>query len=1081
MFSKFLHRPVFAIVISILLVFLGLLSIKTTPTSQFPDIAPPMVVVRASYPGASAKVLTESVLAPLEQAINGVPGMRYMLSDATSSGEANIRVVFHLGTDPGDAVVNVNNRVMAVLNRLPILVQREGVIVTPLIPSMLLNINIYSKDPKANMRYLFNYAYVKLLPELQRINGIGQGVMLGSRQYAMRVWLKPDRMRAYNVSPEEVMEALSEQSIIGSPGRIGRADGIQSQSLEYVLTYIGRFNKPEQYQDVVIRSNNKGELLKLKDIADVELGSEYYDIYSNISIEGKNYPCATIVLRQAYGSNASETIKEVKKKLDELKKDFPPGMEYELTYDVSKFLNASISSVMDTLRDAFILVALVVLLFLGDWRSTLVPIIAVPVSLIGAFLFVNIFGLTINMITLFSIVLAIGIVVDDAIVVVEAIHAKMENNPKISIFKAVQLVLGEITGAIIAITLVMASVFIPVGFMSGPVGIFYRQFSVTMASSIILSGLVALTLTPVLSAMILKRLDHHGHPKGWWGKFIHAFNTWFQGLTDRYVSLLEKIVPKRWLTILFLLIFIAGIVLVNYKMPSGFIPGEDQGIIYVIIQTPPGSTLERTNQISRRLQDIISKIPEVQSVASYAGWEVLTDGRGSNAGTCMINLKPWEERSKTVKEIIEELKEKVKDFPGATIEFFEPPSVPGYGNAGGFSLQLLDKTNTGDYKALEKVTNDFLEELKKRKEITGLFTFYSANYPQYEIIIDNNVAMQKGVTINDIMNTLSIYIGSTYELGFIKYQWYFKVFVQAHPKYRSIPTDLNDIYIKNKYDKMVPLSSLVKIRKYQDANEINRYNLYPTASIRGEPARGYSSGEVIDIIKELAAQKLPRGYSIDWSFLSKDEAERGNEALFIFIIVVIFVYLVLAAQYESFILPFSVIVSLLPGIMGALFAVRAMGLENDIYTQVSLIMLIGLLGKNAILIVEFANQKHHLEKMSVLQAALEGARLRFRPIVMTSFAFIAGLIPLALAHGAGAVGNKTIGWASLGGMLFGTVLGVIVNPGLYYIFGKMAEGKQLIKREEETALSEAFAHSVDTFPVDEDEDENEDKDSNNKN
>lgn len=1071
MFSKLLHRPVLAIVISVLIVFVGLLSIKTTPTSQFPDIAPPMVIVRASYPGASAKVLTESVLVPLEQAINGVPGMRYMLSDATSAGEANIRVIFNLGVDPGDAVVNVNNRVMAVLNRLPILVQREGVIVTPLIPSMLMNINVYSTDPNANMRYLFNYAYVKMLPELQRINGIGQGYMLGSRQYAMRVWLKPDRMRAYNISPEEVMEALAAQSIIGTPGRLGRADGYQSQSLEYVLTYIGRFNKPEQYKDVVIKSNANGEILRLKDIADVELGSEYYDIYSSLSIGGKNYPCATIALKQSYGSNASETIERVKQKLKELEKDLPPGMHYEITYDVSRFLDASIESVMHTLRDAFILVALVVLLFLGDWRSTLIPILAVPVSLIGAFLFVKSFGLTINMITLFSIVLAIGIVVDNAIVVIEAIHAKMEADEKISVYKAVQLVLGEISGAIIAITLVMASVFIPVGFMSGPVGIFYKQFSVTMASSIILSGVIALTLTPVLSAMMLKKIEIH-HQQNVWSRFINGFNRWFMNVTNAYVEILKKVTHRKWFTLGFMLISILGIFFVSYKMPSGFIPSEDQGTIYTIIQTPPGATLERTYDLTRKLQDIISKIPEVQSVASYAGYEILTEGRGSNAGTIMINLKPWEERSKTVKDIIEELKEYVKDFPGATIEFFEPPSVPGYGNAGGFALQLLDKTNTGDYKQLEKVTNDFMEELKERKEITGLFTFYSANYPQYEIIIDNNLAMQKGVSINDIMNTLSIFIGSTYELGFIKYQWYFKVFVQAHPKYRAIPENLKDIWVKNKYDKMVPISSMVKIRKLQDANEINRYNLYPTASIRGEPARGYSSGEVIQIIKEIAEKTLPRGYDIDWAFLSKDEVDRGNEAIYIFLVVILFVYLVLSAQYESFILPFAVLISIIPGMFGTFLFVKSMGLENDIYTQVALIMLIGLLGKNAVLIVEFANQKFRKEKVSILEATLEGARIRFRPIMMTSFAFVAGLIPLALAKGAGAIGNKTIGIASLGGMIFGTIFGVFIIPGLYYIFGNLAKDKQLIKKEEDTSLSESFVHSVDSFPVDEDEEDN---------
>jgi HAE1 family hydrophobic/amphiphilic exporter-1 len=1050
MFTKFIRRPALAIVISLVIVFVGVLSMNTIPKSQFPEIAPPMIMVSMSYPGASSTVLVNSVLIPIEQALNGVPGMKYMFSTAASSGEANIQIVFNMGEDPNQALVNIQNRIEQNKMRLPPLVQLEGIVVQRMMPSMLMYVNLYSKDKdNADMKYIFNYAYINMLPELQRIRGISQARILGSRQYAMRVWLNPDRMRAYNIGTDEVMKALDEQSIIGSPGRLGRADSKRSESIEYVLTYQGRYNDPEQYKNVIIRSNPNGEVLRLRDVADVELGSEYYDIYSNKD----EYPSAAIMLNQTYGSNAEEVIKEVKAKLKEMEKDFPPGMEYEISYDVSTFLDASIEEVIHTLRDAFLLVALVVFLFLGDWRSTLIPTIAVPVSLIGSFFVMQAFGLTINLITLFALVLAIGIVVDDAIVVVEAVHAKMAEE-HVSPYKAVGKVLNEISGAVIAITLLMTSVFIPVAFMSGPVGIFYRQFSITMASSIILSGIVALTLTPVLSAMILK--DTHNKPKkrNLFNRFMDGFNDGFEKLTDWYVALLKKIVNKRAVTIMMIGVFVLSIIGVTQILPSGFVPAEDQGMLYAVIQTPPGSTLERTYAVSRQLQDIAKTVDGVESVSSLAGFEVLTQGRGSNSGTCLINMKPWHERKHTVKEIIEELEIKAKDIPGAAIEFFDPPAIPGYGAAGGIALQLLDKNNTVDYNKLGKVTDEFMAELEKRKELTSLFTFYRTDYPQYDIEIDNEMAMQKGVSIGKAMDNLSILIGSTYDIGFIKFGRFFKVFVQASPEFRKLPSDIMNLYVKNNRDEMVPYSSFMKIKKTQGIYEINRYNMYTTASIRCSPAEGYSSGEAIEAIKE-CAKTLPQGYDIDWAGLQKDEVSRGNEAIYIFLVVLIFVYLVLAAQYESFIIPFAVLFSLPAGVFGSFFLLKLMGLANDIYAQIGLIMLVGLLGKNAVLIVEFAVQKHQ-QGATVLEAAIEGARVRFRPILMTSFAFIAGLIPLVLASGPGAIGNRTIGSSALGGMLFGTIFGVIIVPGLYYIFGKLAEGRQLIRDEDENPLSEDF-------------------------
>ncbi|MBK9286547.1 MAG: efflux RND transporter permease subunit [Flavobacteriales bacterium] len=964
MFRNFIQRPVLAIVISVLILFMGGLAMKQLPTAQFPEIAPTTVNIFIAYPGSSADVLTKSTIIQLETAINGVQGMRYIASDATSAGEGTIRVIFEPGTDPNEAVVRVKTRVDQVMPNLPLLVQREGVIITPVQPSMLMYVNLYSTGEDADELFLYNYAFTQLIPEIQRIPGVAQAQILGSRKYAMRVWMKPDRMRAYNISAEEVMKAMEEQSLIARPGRLGQSSGIESQALEYVLIYKGQFNEPDQYKDIIIRANEEGEMIKLRDVADVELGSEFFDIYSNL--DGK--ASASIVLKQTLGSNASDVIAQVKEKLKEQAAFMPPGIAYKVSYDVSTFLDASIEQVLHTLLEAFLLVALVVFIFLGDWRSTLIPIIAVPVSLIGAFFVMQLFDLSINLITLFALVLAIGIVVDNAIVVVEAVHAKMEGNHALTPYAAVKEVMGEIGGAIIAITLVMVSVFIPVSFMTGPVGVFYRQFSITMAGSIIISGLVALTLTPVLCAMLMK--PHGTRKKTIMDRFIDAFNRWFERLTGRYVAVLNKIVVRRVFTFGALIGFCVAIYLTNEVLPAGFIPSEDQGTIYAIVQTPPGSTLETTNKVAHDLQKICEEIPEVESVSSLAGYEIMTEGRGSNAGTCLIDLKPWHEREKDVNEVMEALEERSKDL-GAVIEFFEPPAVPGFGSSAGFSLRMLDKTNGTDYHEFERINNDFMAALGKRKELTGLFTFYAANFPQYEMIIDNKLAMQKGVSIGKAVENLNILIGSTYEQGFIRFGRFFKVYAQAAPEYRKNPTDLTGLFVKNEEGEMVPYSSFMHFEKRLGPNEITRYNLYNSATIRGLSVEGYTSGDAIKAIQEVAKETLPRGYDIAWEGLSYDEARRGNEAVYIFLVVLIFV----------------------------------------------------------------------------------------RPILMTSFAFIAGLVPLVMASGAGAIGNRTIGSSSLGGMLVGTMIGVLVIPGLYYVFATMIQGRKLISDERDEPVSEEFVRA----------------------
>lgn len=1051
MTSKFIHRPVLSIVISVIITLLGLLSLTQLPVTQFPDIAPPEVTVTSKYTGANAETVVKAVVTPLERAINGVPGMAYMSSVSGNDGTSVIQIVFKAGTDPDVAAVNVQNRVSSTLDELPEEAIKAGVIVEKVQNSMLMYLNILGSDTTLDEKFLFNFTDINILPELKRIEGVGFADIMGSREYAMRIWLKPDKMVMYNLSAAEVIAMLKAQNVEAAPGKIGESSGKASQSLQYVLKYTGKHNSKEAYENIVLRNEEEGELLRLKDIAEVEFDSQEYDVLSKEN--GK--PSAAIMIKQRPGTNAKDVIQKIKDRMQEIKAaSFTPGMDYTISYDVSAFLDASISEVIKTLIEAFILVALVVFIFLQDGRSTIIPILAVPVSLIGTFFFMQLMGFSLNLITLFALVLAIGIVVDNAIVVVEAVHEKMERSG-MGARRATEQAMREISGAIIAITLVMSAVFIPVAFMEGPTGIFYRQFSLTMAVSIVLSGVTALTLTPALCMLFLKNTHdaHHSKKKNLLTRFFDGFNKWYNGLSARYKKLLSIIANRRVVTFGALLLFTVSAGLVGKLVPSGFIPNEDQGAIYANITAPSGATLERTDKVVDEVQRIAQKMDAVSSVSGLSGYSVLSEGVGAVYGMNLISLKNWKERKQSDAEIIRELEEKTKHIKDASIEFFTPPPVPGYGNSSGFELRLLDRSGSGDLQKLQQVADAFVAELNKRPEINNTFTTFNAKFPQYLLHIDGDLAAQKGITADNAMGTLQTLIGSEYATNFIRFGQLYRVMVQALPQYRAQPDDLLKLYIKNDKGEMVPFSSFLRVEKVYGPEQVTRYNMYPSAMINGQPAAGFSSGQAIAAIKEVAATKLPKGYGYDWAGSSRDQANAGNQAIYIFIICLLFVYLLLAAQYESFLLPFPVILSLPVGVFGALFMLLLMGLENNIYAQIAMIMLIGILGKNAILIIEFAAMKHR-EGMKPLQAAIDAAALRLRPILMTSFAFIAGLIPLMLASGAGEIGNKTIGSAAAGGMLFGTILGVIIIPGLYVVFASLSDRLNKNNRKEEKPFTE---------------------------
>jgi len=1043
MFRRFIERPILSAVISIIIVILGVLGLVTLPIEQYPDIAPPTIRVTASYTGANAETVLKSVVIPLEEQINGVENMTYMTSTASNDGSATIEVFFKQGINADMAAVNVQNRVARATSLLPAEVTRAGVITAKRQNSMLLVFTLRSENGEFDETFLQNYSKINLLPQIQRVNGVGEAMVFGMKDYSMRVWLKPDVMTSFGLMPSDVIAALNEQSLEAAPGRLG---ALNEQSFEYVLKYKGRLTQPAEFENIVIKADKNGNILRLKDVARIELGAMDYSIATTAM--GK--PGIAMAVFQAAGSNARDVIINAKKVLEESSKTFPPGIKYQILVDANDFLDSSIEKVLHTLLEAFVLVFIVVFVFLQNFRATLIPAISVPVSIIGTFFFLNLFGFTINLLTLFALVLAIGIVVDDAIVVVEAVHAKLDQGAKNAREAAVSA-MSEISSAIIAITLVMAAVFVPVTFMKGTTGVFYRQFGITLAVAIVISAINALTLSPALCAIFLKPHSQSSlHKKGVMQRFYTIFNSVFSTMTTRYKKTTNLLISHRWAAGVIILLFSGGLWYLMETTPTGFVPTEDTGRMFIDISLPPATAMERTKKVVELVEGIVKNIPEVEARTAIVG-NSLISGRGSSYGMLICSLIPFDQRKEKGQDIntiigkLYMLTSKIKD---AKIIIFTPPMVPGFSISGGFELKLEDKTG-GDIKQFEQISRQFLGTLNQRPEIQYAMTSFNSNFPQYQVDVNPARCKQSGITVSSVLSALQGYVGGFYASDFNRFGKQYRVMVQAEPNFRGNPQDMDNIFVMTSTGEMAPITEFITLKRVFGPENITRFNLYTSIAVNGAPNFGYSSGDAIKAAKEVAAQTLPIGYGYEFSGLTREETYSGAQSIMIFILSVIFVFFLLAAQYESFVLPFSIIFSLPIGISGAYIFAKIMGVENNIYLQISLIMLIGLLAKNAILIVEFALQRRH-RGMSIVQAAIEGATARLRPILMTSFAFIFGLIPLVIGGGVGAKGNRSIGVGSVGGMFIGTMIGILVIPTMFVIFQTIQEK---IKKPESPEVS----------------------------
>ncbi len=1033
MLKTFIERPVLSTVISILITILGVLGLMSLPIEQYPEIAPPTVQVNATYTGANAETVLNSVVIPLEEEINGVEGMTYMTSSAANDGSAKISVFFELGIDPDIAAVNVQNRVSRATSKLPQAVIQTGVTTLKSQTGALMFLSLYSDNKEYDGTFVQNYAKINLVPKLQRVKGVGQVNVFGAKDYSMRIWIDPEKMAAYSISPKEIQAALNEQNVEAAPGKFGEnAKGVY----EYVIKYKGRLSQVEEYENIVVKSTGNGNFVHLRDVATIELGAFNYGARNfGMGKEG-----VAIGVFQTSGSNAQEIIEEVMTIMDEAKADFPDGIDYIVPFNTKTFLDASIEKVISTLIEAFLLVFVVVFIFLQDFRSTLIPAIAVPVAIIGTFFFLQIFGFSINMLTLFAMILAIGIVVDDAIVVVEAVHAKLDEGAK-SGKEATLSAMSEISGAIISITLVMAAVFIPVSFLSGPSGVFYQQFAITLAVAILISAVNALTLSPALCALFLKpHADDHGKKKNLKERFFIAFNAGFDRMNNKYVKSLGFLTKRKWVTVVALVVF-CGITFLLFKStPSGFIPNEDRGIIMADVTLPPGTTMEQTQLTVNKLDSVLKSMPMIEARMSVVGFSLLNGVNGGSYAFSVMKLKDWKDRKgddQSVDAVVGELFARTAGFKDAKLLFFTPPSVQGFGTADGFEFKLQDKGDDS-WQKVSQVTGEFLGALNQRPEIQYAMTNFNPNFPQYQMDINIERAKDAGVSVSDIFNTMQGYYGGLYTTDFNRFGKQFRVMIQSKPEDRADENSINHIFVKNASGNQVAISQFISLKRIYGPEAVARFNLLKAVNINGKAKPGYSSGDAIKAIEEVAAQHLPKSYGYEFSGMTREEILAGNQAAGVFLLSLIFVYFLLAAQYESYLVPFAVLFSLPVGIAGAIGFVKLAGLENNIYFQVALIMLIGLLAKNAILIVEFAIQRRR-HGMDLMQSAIEGAKARLRPILMTSLAFIFGLLPLALASGVGAVGNRSIGMGAVGGMLIGTIFGVFVIPVLFVIFQSLQE------------------------------------------
>lgn len=1032
MLKTFIERPVLSTVISVIIVVLGIIGLATLPIEQYPDIAPPTVQVQATYPGANADVVLNSVVIPLEEQINGVEGMTYMTSSA-SNGTATIKILFKQGVNPDIASVNVQNLAARATPLLPQEVTQLGVIVSKQQNSTLLGLTLSTNNPDYDGQFLQNYANINILPQIKRVYGVGNASVFGARDYSMRVWLKPDVMAAYKISIQEVSAALVDQNIEAAPGELGQNS---DQSFQYTMRYTGKLKTEEEFGNIILRSQD-GQILRLKDIAKVELGSLSYSVVS----ETDKNQSVFIMINQTAGSNAQEVIKNVKAVLNDAEKTLPSGVKINYIMDSSEFLDASIEKVIHTLIEAFILVFIVVFVFLQDIRSTLIPAIAVPVAIIGTFFFLQVFGFSINLLTLFALVLAIGIVVDDAIVVVEAVHAQLdagEKDPKVATMTA----LKEIAPAIISITLVMSAVFIPVSFIGGTSGIFFKQFGLTLSIAILISAVNALTLSPALCALFLKPHDEEHKSKSFIQRFYYYFNMTFNSATQKYKKSLHFLGRKghRWITVA--IIIVSSVVLFGLMklLPTGFVPNEDSGGVLAFVTLPPGSSLERTDSVVSEVVKIAHDIEGVKSVTNITGVNFMA-GMNSSYGTLVVKMEPWNDRKLSTNEVSAILKEKTSKIKGATFFFVATPTLQGFGLGAGVEMQLQDRTG-GDINKFNDVAQNILQKLRARNDVVLMaMTNFNPAFPQKEISADLPKIKAAGLTLSEVMGSLQAYVGSSYASTFNLYGKQFRVVLQASPEYRRKWDDLSGLFVKTKSGEMAPITEFLHVEDIVAPPTLSRFNMYSSIDLTVIPnlIDGKSTGDVLRLLEEWSQDKtiFPDGYTFEYSGMTREEAGSGSQTILIFGICLIFVYLLLSALYESYIIPLAVLFSLPVGLAGVFIFLMIFGLSrgivNNIYVQISMIMLIGLLAKNAILIVEYALQRRQ-QGMSIVEAAVNGAVARLRPILMTSFAFIAGILPLMFASGAGAIGNRSIGISAVGGMFIGTMLGVLVIPSLYIIF-----------------------------------------------